>query len=101
MQGVVDVERRDGEVDAQGRPRVARDGRRGDGLEPFHERRPAIRRDLEAGGARVTAVADEQVRAGGEGRPEIERAITAARRAHDVAELRADDRGPAVVLDEA
>ena len=48
----------------------------------------------------MTAVADEQVRAGLEGRAEIEAAVAPARGPHDVAEVRADDRRPAALLGE-
>ena len=61
MQRVVDVERRQCEIDVQHRARIP--GRRV-GREPgeaVHELAPAVRRELEAGRAGVAAVASEQV----------------------------------------
>ena len=50
-QRVVDAEGRQREVDPQRGPRVARGRLRGDGQEALAERRPAVGRQLEAGGA--------------------------------------------------
>ena len=47
--------------------------------EPRRERVPAVRGQLEAGGGRVAAVADEQVAAGGEGLGEVEPPVAPAR----------------------
>ena len=101
MEGVVDVERRQGEVDREAAARVRRHGRRGEGIEGRDELRPALGLDLEPGRAGVAAVAEEQRRQASRRRPEIQPAVAPARRPDHVAELGPDDRRAAVVVDEA
>ena len=90
---------------APGRSRAARRGsagarRRGERAELLDELRPALGRDLEAGGAGVAAVAEEQRRALLERGAQVERAVAPARGPDDRPQLRADDRRPPEVVDE-
>ena len=101
MQRVVDVERRQHEIDVQHRARIPRCRVGCERGEALHELGPAVRRELEAGRAGVAAVAHEQVRARLERRAEVERAVAATRRADHVTQLGPDDRRPAAVLREA
>jgi len=100
LEGVVDVERAEGDIDVEELPRIGRDCRLGQPPEDLDELVPPFSRDLEAGGTGVAAVAEEQRRAGLERRAEIEPAVAPARRADDVAELRSDDGWSAVVVHE-
>ncbi len=78
VERVVDVERREREVDRDRQPRIRRDRLGGEGKEPGPELVPAVGRDLEAGGAGMATEPDEEVRAALQGRAEIERPVAPA-----------------------
>ena len=78
VEGVVHVHRGQAEIDRERQPWVVRHGARGERVECGHELRPASRFDLESGGAGVAAMAEEQVAAGIERRPEIEPPVAPA-----------------------
>src|SRR6188768_3177025 len=76
-------------------------GSGGAGEEPCAEFVPALGRELEAGRAGVATVADEQVAAALQGRPQVERAVAPARGSDDVAEVGSHHGRATAVLDEA
>ena len=98
VEGVVDAERRQREVDGEDGPRIRGHGTAGDRLEAFDERGPALGGQLEPGRPGVPAVPREQVGARLQGRPEVHGPVAAARGADRVAELRPDDRRPRAVF---
>ncbi len=100
MQGVVDLEGGHRQVDRERQPRIGRHRALGQGIEDHDELRPAAGLDLEAGRPGMAAVAQEDRPAGLERRPEIEPPVAPARGPDHVAEIRSDDRRPAVVLDQ-
>ena len=101
MQPVVDIEGGHREVDPERRARVARRAGGGQGLEALDEGRPALRRDLEAGGPGVATVASEEVGALFQSGAEVQDAVAAAGGTDRVSELRADDGRSRPVVDES
>ena len=78
MEGVIDRRGGQGEVDREREPRVCRRGDRGEAAEALDEFGPACRLDLEAGCTGMPAMADEEIAARLERRPEIQRAVAPA-----------------------
>ena len=70
-------------------------------LERLDELGPALDGDLETGRAGMAAMAKEELRATLEGGAEVQPAVAAARCPDDVAQLRADHRRAAEVVDQA
>jgi len=97
-QPVVDVGRRQGEIELEGRSRVGRLGLRGEGEETLAEGRPASGLDLEAGRARMPAVADQEVAAGGDRIGEVKPAVATSGDADDRAQVCPDERRATALL---
>ena len=101
VEGVIDGRSRQGEIDRENEPRIRGSGAHSQTAEPPDEFWPASGLDLEAGRACMTAVADEQVAAALQGGAKVQRSVAPTRRPDRVAQLRADHRRPAELLDEA